>query len=320
MADRIRVIYIAGYTRSGSTLLSRILAKLEGAVFTGEIYTLFHYWDNGEIEQRVCECGELYNKCVFWSKVFSNIDADTRQALHLRMQIARERNIPRLINPRLQSKEFNALLSQYREALLRFCQNVLSVGNGNLILDASKHIAFAFVLADVVDLDVIHLVRDSRAVAYSWRKKVKEPAVVDKEAYMPVYPPYKVGATWSYENSAAHLLSKVSRRYIFCKYEDFVANPQLTIKSLLTQLDMNCEIAFSKENAVWLDRGHTMGGNPSRFKYGNIEIKPDLDWHSKMSLRDYGIVTFLTWPLLLKYGYVTSISKITSSFLAEIGN
>ena len=62
----LRVVYIGGYTRSGSTLLDRLLGATPGAVSVGE---LRHLWSMGFIEDRFCGCGEPFSACPFWRRV-----------------------------------------------------------------------------------------------------------------------------------------------------------------------------------------------------------------------------------------------------------
>ena len=47
-----------------------------------------------------------------------------------------------------------------------------------------------------------------------------------------------------------------------------------------------------------------MSGNPARFRTGSIELQPDEEWRVKMGGADKNVVTALTAPLLLKYGYL----------------
>ena len=40
-----------------------------------------------------------------------------------------------------------------------------------------------------------------------------------------------------------------------------------------------------------------------RFQRGKLELRLDEEWKKGMKRTDRYITTFLTWPLLLKYGY-----------------
>jgi len=53
----IKVIYIAGWGRSGSTLIDGILGHTPGLVSVGEIKFI---WERGFIENRRCSCGERF--------------------------------------------------------------------------------------------------------------------------------------------------------------------------------------------------------------------------------------------------------------------
>jgi hypothetical protein len=60
----------------------------------------------------------------------------------------------------------------YREVLGRVYRAVRSVSGASVIVDSSKYATYGGLLAGVpgLDLRALHLVRDSRAVAYSWRR------------------------------------------------------------------------------------------------------------------------------------------------------
>ena len=60
-------------------------------------------------------------------------------------------------------------------------------------------------------------------------------------------------------------------------------------------------IVYVREISLSVD--HTVSGNPSRFRTGKIELRPDEEWKVKMRGADKNIVLALTAPLLLTYGY-----------------
>ncbi|HEX6984894.1 MAG TPA: hypothetical protein VF170_05935, partial [Planctomycetaceae bacterium] len=59
------MLYVAGWGRSGSTLLSYILADLPGFVAVGELRYLWSAISNGEL----CGCGEPVTACPFWKDI-----------------------------------------------------------------------------------------------------------------------------------------------------------------------------------------------------------------------------------------------------------
>ena len=62
----MKVLYIAGVGRSGSTLLERMLGAVPGAVNTGELNAIFSRVS--QQDQR-CGCGEPFSECPFWREV-----------------------------------------------------------------------------------------------------------------------------------------------------------------------------------------------------------------------------------------------------------
>ena len=69
---RKKILYIGGWGRSGSTIISNVLGSLEGYVSIGEARYL---WDRGIIQDRICGCGENFSKCLFWRDVLREFRA-----------------------------------------------------------------------------------------------------------------------------------------------------------------------------------------------------------------------------------------------------
>ena len=63
---RLRVLYLGGLGRSGSTLIERLIGQLPGVCPVGE---LVHLWQRGITEGERCGCGEPFRECPFWQQV-----------------------------------------------------------------------------------------------------------------------------------------------------------------------------------------------------------------------------------------------------------
>ena len=59
--DKIVVLYIAGWGRSGSTIMGNILGQLPGFAHVGE---LSNVWSRGVIEDSLCGCGARFSECA----------------------------------------------------------------------------------------------------------------------------------------------------------------------------------------------------------------------------------------------------------------
>src|SRR5215467_11381586 len=97
----VRVIYLGGLGRSGSTLLERLLGELPGVVPVGEVV---HLWRRGVAENGRCGCGAEFGACEFWTQVgkaaFGSWDTvSVRRVSELRAGIDRIRYVPLLAGP-----------------------------------------------------------------------------------------------------------------------------------------------------------------------------------------------------------------------------
>jgi hypothetical protein len=48
---------------------------------------------------------------------------------------------------------------------------------------------------------------------------------------------------------------------------------------------------------------HTVAGNPLRFRTGSITLRPDVAWRRELAPRDRALITTLTGPMMMRYGY-----------------
>ena len=67
MSDTIpQIIYIAGFERSGSTILDIMVGNMNNHFSVGE---LSFYPVNGIVDNEFCSCGERVLDCSFWKRV-----------------------------------------------------------------------------------------------------------------------------------------------------------------------------------------------------------------------------------------------------------
>lgn len=87
--------------------------------------------------------------------------------------------------------------------------------------------------------------------------------------------------------------------------EDLVKAPKISLQGLFTNLGIEQpSLDFLDGLHANLRTSHTVSGNPVRFTNKEIKIKADNEWQHAMSRRHKWLVTLITWPLLLKYGYL----------------
>ena len=208
----------------------------------------------------------------------------------------------------VRSRKVNTLLEECGPILERLYRAIQTVSGAGVIVDSSKRFSYAVLLSllPFADLRVVHLVRDSRAVAYSWGRTKESPAVVGGRL-MPRMSPAQASRAWSIQNYPYTFLSGLA--YLSrLRYEDFVSNPTFYLAETLIRVGFDDEAGSLHDvirgREISLSVDHTVSGNPSRFRTGKIELQPDEEWKVKMRGADKNVVTALTAPLLLKYGYL----------------
>jgi hypothetical protein len=309
-----RVIYVAGMGRSGSTVLERLLGQLPGACPAGE---LVHLWHRGVIEGERCGCGEPFPDCPFWGKVgaaafggWGNVDPG--RVIRLRNRVDRARLVPLLASAAAR-RTLQPQLDEYVAYYLRLYAAIGQASGSRLVIDSSKHASLAFCLRGHpgLDLRVIHLIRDSRAVAYSWSKSVPRPETA-LESRMWTYPAASAALRWDVQNAAIQLLSWAGPPPVQIRYEDFVRDPAATVRRIAKFADLDCGPEFpfldTDEAGNWradLHTAHTVSGNPMRFTTGRVPIRHDTSWRTAMPPGKRRTVTAMTLPFLARYGYLS---------------
>jgi hypothetical protein len=308
-AGSVKVAYIGGLGRSGSTLLDRILGQIPGFFSAGEIRDL---WQRGLRENRLCGCGTPFRDCTFWTNVgeeafggWDRVDLDEVQAAA--RTVDRHGLVPLLIAPKLWPP-FHRSLRRYTSTLSALYGAIRDVGNTRLIVDSSKAPSSAFVLRQLPDLDLraIHLIRDSRGVAYSWAKQVVRPDVVGKVVYMHRYRPHRIGLRWVTRNALMELLGRLGVPEVRVRYESLVTSPRVEVERIVRMVDEEVpaeDLSFISNGHVELRANHTVMGNPMRMDSGKIVLRMDDEWRRAMHPSTSGMVTLLTRPMLRRYGY-----------------
>ena len=206
------MLYIGGLGRSGSTLVERLAGQLPGACAVGE---LVHLWAGA-------------------SRRASGAAAASRSAVPVLAaggqggvrRLGPDRRRPRRRPPApgwtgtgssragrggpVQPGRRPAAGRVHRRITPGCTPAIAEVSGCELVVDSSKHPSLAHCLRwqDDVDLRVLHLVRDSRAVAYSWGRAGPAAGHRPGELHDPVLPAV-AAAQWNGQNAAFHLLRGV---------------------------------------------------------------------------------------------------------------
>jgi hypothetical protein len=317
---RPKVLYLGGTGRSGSTLLARMLGRIPGYAPVGE---LRYVWERGFVEDHLCECGRPFRACPFWAEVvadafggFDSVDVASVQR-DLRA-LDRIRHVPELLTGGLRRTAFRRRLREQAVILGRLYASISAVSGRDVVVDSSKDASYAFLLRALgsVDLAVVHLVRDSRAVAYSWTRVRARPEIHWRPEAMMQRAPWRSAVLWDAHNALFELFAHTDCPFVRVRYEDLVEQPAATLATVAALHGAPLLLDAARTGAevsglpVGDELGHSISGNPMRFDRAPLRVKNDDEWVTAMDDRDRRLVTFATGPFLARYGYrIASTTK-----------
>ncbi len=310
--DKIKVLYIAALGRSGSTILGDILGEIEGFFHGGEFHSI---WMKNFLGNRLCGCWAPFDECQVWNAIIQNAFGmewvDAREMVQMEPLGGRTQHVPLMLFPQVRRK-LASRLEEYTLRLPKLYRAVQETTGSRVIVDSSKFPSYGYVLGMMpgVDLYIVHLVRDPRAVAYSWLRKKPQPDndKLSREhqlLHQQLISPVKRSLLWDAWNVSAEAFWRGSSgRYMRLGYENFMEEPRRAVEDILRMLGEDAHrLPFVGEREVELGANHTLSGNLSRFQSGPVRLHLDDEWARRMRLRDKTLVTLLTLPLLMRYGY-----------------
>lgn len=305
-----RVIFLAGLGRSGTTLLERALGELPGVQPLGEV---IHLWRRSIVDDELCGCGDPFSRCPYWRAVGERAfggweNVDVASIAVAQNDAIRLRHIPALAHGRGSVTEAARVIAEHHR---RIYEAASALTGAAAVVDSSKHPSLAYALRSdrTIDLCVVHVVRDSRGVAYSWTKQIERPEARNggSARWITRYTPTESAILWSAHNASTAMLRALGTRVMLVRYESFVRQPKTALAAIarFAHLDVDDgDLGFVSGSTIQLDPTHTASGNPLRFTSGTLEIRADDAWRSLLPFRQRLLVSALTYPQLAYYGFL----------------
>ena len=312
MKDRINVIYIGGSGRSGSTVLTKLLNYWDGLIGLNEICYLWEYGIEGN---HPVSDGDLFSESDFWKQVlgavFPNRPISRPQADFF--AYPSQVGLKNLLLNRWRARPQDGSVRAYAKTVELLYAQVLAVSGDRYVVDSSKTPDYAYFLSRIKTFDIllIHLIRDPRAVVYSWSKQFKRQDTREgTDVAMTRFGLLKSTLRWMKWNLGCELLrGKKNVRYLRVRYEDFAKNPDGVLDRISAMLELpSSPPRYHRTEEGFQDQHHardiSIWGNPKvRTKKGAIQVSEDNEWVDNLSLRKKLMTTLLTLPLLVRYGY-----------------
>lgn len=298
--------FVLSHSFSGSTLLSFLLGAHPEIATVGEMFIAPSY----NLDGYPCSCGEPIERCAFWREVAREMEArgipfDIRSgdtsltagpygSLGNRVVWAEPRG------PFLEMVRNAALtcLPRVREELDRrlevnrqLAEVVMDLRNAQVFVDATKRPGRALLLRrrPDIDLKIIHLVRDGRAVARSTIRNLGR--TVEDGAL-----------SWLGSLRHADRLRRLfpEDHWMVLRHEDLCRDPRHALAGVFRFLGVSPDRTVGDFRAS----DHHIIGNRMRLSRTS-EIRLDERWRTEMNPDQIRTVERIAGSELRRYGYVT---------------
>jgi len=223
----VKVVAISGSGRSGSTLLGLILSQPEGVFNLGQTRDLWSAWS----VDAPCSCGHSLKCCPVYGELVPDVltaagFADARAARKAQSAFRKEAERATDWSDTATRRSLAGKHHRFLTMLELLLQGIATRTGANRFVDSSKspEMALAFDLTAGVELCVINLLRDPRAVACSWfRKKAGH------------YSVWKSMRTWAArQRRLSGWSTALPGRFMQLRYEDFSAAPCTVLSKVAT--------------------------------------------------------------------------------------
>ena len=261
------LIYIGGFGHSGSTLLEYLMTGSPALAACGEIAEA----RRAEAATRLCSCGKPVPECPVW-RFLADPSLGVAQWSH----------------ESLATRMLGEIGARYAA-----------------MTDSSKtawHAArtpFALKRELGRDFQLVHIIRDPRAVCWSLLKRERRIGLRSNDALLAI----KTMAGWAHANLACELFRrKYPDQYVRVRYEDLAGDPVAVMTGLMAKIMPSAAWDFAAIGSQ--DNRHQLYANRMRSQALLLgSIKLDDRWTQDMPRLLQRLVELLTWPLRRRYGY-----------------
>lgn len=219
-----QIIYIAGFERSGSTILDIMIGNMENHCSVGE---LSFYPVNGIVDNEFCSCGSRVLDCSFWKRVTLRWNAERKLSIEHYNRIhwnnfRNKRFFHLMKNLSFPDKDFNTFIADTRILY----EIIWEENGGQVIVDSSKS-PYRLLLLKKAGFAprVIHVLRKISGVLYSSQKVLKRDPTKGIEKDLGNRSPMNVVITWFVNKIWVERFSAGLNRTVI-RYENFIQLPE----------------------------------------------------------------------------------------------
>ena len=305
-ANQPTIVYVGGYGRSGSTVAGMLLGMPTGWFAAGEMTRIFEVWSPAQ----TCSCGQRLPECPLWSEVMARFNR-LLPDLPLVEAATVTRRVETMHNWRLlASLPPLPVTARYGLIWGSLFQCIADVSGAHALVDMSKsafiHANRALALARVVGLDVrvIHLIRDPRAVVWSVLRDEERRRTIKGVPIRPLIAE-KTLSSWVGTNLYQHLVWRLHRLpHARLRYERFTQDPARELARMGVELGVDFQAVIDIAVAqIPIAAQHVFTGNRIRLGDASPLRADDEAWRGQLAASARVSALLLAWPLIWRYGY-----------------
>lgn len=277
--QKIKLLYLLGAGRSGTTLLATVLNSHPKIQTIGEMHQFAEYL----ADDKTCSCGKKLDSCPFWGPIVGDLKSQEIDWGEIKKTQEYKEKHNQILKLWLNKKADHDYLKT-QEAIFK---SISKNQSKEVLLDSSKYIARFLLLRRSQNLNLkgIYVVRDVRGVINSFKKNVQTPKK-----------PLPAIVYYCLINFFGELVYRGNKNILKIKYEDFIDQPERTVEKLYAHI-------FEKEKqreklSREFKMPHIIGGNRMK-KHKKINIKKDVAWKRKISRGRQITYYLLSAPFML---------------------
>ena len=286
----MKVVYIGGYMRSGTTLLCQLLGQATDALDAGEVFGIWSHAAGGAR----CSCGASLAECELWGVALQSTGVPREQY----------RSTGAILEGYFRTRRFfgvrkdilHGVVPAEVQVAVRETQTLMTsalVASGrSVLIDSSKELPGILLhLAAGNDLaGVAHIVRDARAVAASEVRSLRMPSPPDEFA-PPGRGTVRSLAGWHGTNWAlVGGLRSLGLPRVRLRYEDLGTAPEAVVDAIVSSFAMP-----TLDGPHRTHTSHLAVGNPARMTFTG-DVRLDERWRSELTRRQAATIGWVSAP------------------------
>jgi hypothetical protein len=278
-------LFVAGWMRSGTTLLGSMLGSRADHVCLGE---LFHAWSVAA-QNKPCSCGAPADRCPVWAEALGlerRSAAEIERLAELERSASRMRRVPLIaVSCLLPERYWRPLDREYVDVMRTVLRGVAHAVGPATMVDTSKAVPAYLHLRMAVrkPVQTTVIVRRPAAVAYSESHAPQTTA--DARLHPPRRHPLSSLAHWTLSNALWIILSLLRRQSVVVTYDQLISEPDVT----LSRASRGAAISDPRDQVG----EHILAGNPSRFRRREGTLRADLRYAEDRDWRRWRRLTEL---------------------------